>query len=293
MIEIIKLGGNTVKNQETMLLAANYIKSKIDNDIKVLIVISAMGRIGDPYATDTLRSLVNGDVSKKELDRLMSCGELISSIVFKSALSEVGVKSYACGISEIGIVTDNSFGDANIISVEKKLIKILKKYDCLVLPGFQGLSEDNFVTTLGRGGSDTTAIVLGELYKTRVEIISDVPGILTADPKIVEGAKLIETISYSQLEAITKNGCNVLHYKAAKLANKAKVPLVFKSIEHPDLFTVVGETERFFNLTYKIEGNKVKLSIMRNDEITSEEINVSELKNRINYLHYVYHDNIR
>ncbi|XMB66389.1 hypothetical protein RI065_08790 [Mycoplasmatota bacterium zrk1] len=291
MIEVIKFGGNTIKTYPDMIIAANYLKSKIEEKKKLIVVVSAMGRIGDPYATDTLRSLLTGDILPVEHDRLLACGEIISSIVFRSFLSDMNISSYSCSANEIGLITDEKHNNASIIDIEPNFYRIFEQYDCIVVPGFQGVTKKNVITTIGRGGSDISAIILGKFYSASiVEIISDVEGILTADPKIVSDAKLMKSINHAQLEEITKNGCSVLHHKAAKIALDFKVPMVFKSLKNPANNTKIQDNDDFFNITYQYFGknNKVRIAMMINDETQFEEINLSDLSIRINQLHRKY-----
>ena len=139
-----------------------------------------MGRNESPYATDILKNLIKNYVSKREQDRLLSIGEIISSIVFADFLIEKGINAVSLSTKEIGIITNNKFTNADIIEINNQMIKEkLNNYDVLVIPGFQGTTIDMDITTLGRGGSDTTAIALGvSLNACRVDIISDVKGVL-------------------------------------------------------------------------------------------------------------------
>jgi len=291
MLEVIKFGGNTLRDFELIQSAADYVSKKITENKKIIIVTSAMGRIGDPYSTDTLKSLLKTEAKPNDLDRLLSVGETVSSIVFKSFLDALNVNNYVCSVKDVGIITDSNFNDANILKVEDNLITFLDKYDCVIVPGFQGINVNFEITTLGRGGSDTTAIVLASKYNADVvEIISDVPGILTADPKLVPNAKLVKKITYEQLIKITNNGCRVLHHKAALLSKKHDVKLKFLSLENPEHYTIIDKNNEFFNITYELINNKTraKICIVKKEGETFIVTNISKLKEEINYYHDVY-----
>ena len=145
--------------------AKKHIQSALDEGYKVVVVVSAMGRKGDPYATDTLLSLVNGSdslISNREMDLLLSCGEIISSIVFTNMLLQDGIKATALTGAQAGFHTNDDHTNAKIIEMKcERLIKELNDYDVVVVAGFQGKAKNGDVTTIGRGGSDTSAAALG------------------------------------------------------------------------------------------------------------------------------------
>ncbi|ERJ13691.1 amino acid kinase family protein [Haloplasma contractile] len=252
---VLKFGGTSIRNKNYFLKAMNHIKNELTKGHKIICVVSAMGRMGEPYSTDTLKSLVSYQISKKEQDRLLSCGEIISSVVFSDFLLVNGIKSISLSTKDTGIKTDGQFTNANITAIDDSTIKkTLESHDVVVIPGFQGLTKDREITTLGRGGSDTTAIALGiKLNAFYVDIVSDVEGIMTADPKLVKNAKRITKISYDDLLTMTKNGAKVLHYKAASLAKQSKIKLRFLSIDHPESYTeIVDESiSNTVNITSK------------------------------------------
>ncbi|MGL4374152.1 MAG: aspartate kinase, partial [Turicibacter sp.] len=207
-----------------------------------------------PYATDTLKGLVTYHLSKSESDRLLSCGEIISSIVMSDFLQQQGMQTYALAPKEIGIKTDRMFNNANFKRViPDDIIKYFETYDVLVAPGFIGTTEDGMVTTLGRGGSDTSAVILGiGLNATYVDIYSDVEGVMTADPKLVKNARVLEKISYDNLIALASRGAKVIHLKAIELAKKNHVNLRLRSTSADHIGTyVVEEDVNTLSLTNK------------------------------------------
>lgn len=233
-IVIQKFGGTSVSTKERRSLVLEKILEAKKNGYSPVVVVSAMGRKGDPYATDTLLSLVDKDFKDKNLqaiDLLMSCGEIISTVVISNELNKKCINAVPLLGGQSGIITDNSFGKASILRVDKnKLISILNEDKVPVVAGFQGITENGYITTLGRGGSDVTACLLGAaLNSSKIEIYTDVDGIMTADPRIVKNAALIREISYDEVFQFAYQGAKVIHPKAVEIAAKANITLVIKN----------------------------------------------------------------
>jgi aspartate kinase len=233
-IIVQKFGGTSVATKDCRSMAADkIIKSKRDG-YSPIVVVSAMGRRGDPYATDTLLSLVKStstDSDKREMDMVMACGEIISCNVFCSMLRSKGVACSSLTGGQAGIITDDNFGSASIIKVKtERLYNLLKNGIIPVVAGFQGITEDGEITTIGRGGSDTTAAVIGEAIKAEeIQIYTDVGGIMTADPRIVPDARVIKTMSYNEVFQLADMGAKVIHPRAVEFAMKGNIPIVIKN----------------------------------------------------------------
>ncbi|WNF35398.1 aspartate kinase [Bacillaceae bacterium IKA-2] len=234
-IIVQKFGGTSLKDETSRLQAAHHVKMAIEKGNKVVVVVSAIGRKGDPYATDTLLNLVGGQkdafVSKRELDLLMSCGELISSITFANLLGSLNLKSIAMTGAQAGFRTNEDFSEAKIIEMKcDDLLNKLNEYDCVVVTGFQGMSTNGELTTLGRGGSDTSATAIGAAIGAEwVDIFTDVEGLMTADPRIVSDARAIDTVTYTEVCNMAYQGAKVIHPRAVEIAMNAKVPLRIRS----------------------------------------------------------------
>ncbi len=199
-----------------------------------VIVVSAIGRFGDPYATDTFLSMVQeicSNLPKRELDLLMSCGEVISGTILASTLISLGLEAVLFTGGQAGIITDNEFGNARIVRVEpSRILEQLAKGKVVVVTGFQGITEDGQITTLGRGGSDTTASALGvALDAEAIEIYTDVEGIMTADPRIVEDARTIDTVTYNEICQMAYQGAKVIHPRSVEIAMQRNISLRIKS----------------------------------------------------------------
>lgn len=233
-IIVQKFGGTSVSSDERRKQVVAKVKGAIQNGYSPVVVVSAMGRKGAPYATDTLLSLIQDEFkrdNKQAQDMLMCCGEIISSVVMSDAFYESGINAVPLTGGQAGIITNDTFTDAQFIDSKSNLIMdILKAGNVPVVTGFQGITKDGYFTTLGRGGSDTSACILGvALGAEEIEIYTDVDGIMTADPRIVDNASLIDVISYNEVFQLADQGAKVIHPKAVDLARKGNIPVVIKN----------------------------------------------------------------
>jgi aspartate kinase len=247
-IIVQKFGGTSVRDENGRRHALKHILQALEDGYKVTAVVSAMGRKGEPYATDTLLSLVNdrkATISKREKDLLLSCGELISAVVFSNLLNEVGVKATALNGAQAGFVTNDDFTNAKIIKMScDRIYKELQKHDVVVVAGFQGQTEYGDITTLGRGGSDTSASALGAaLQADYIDIFTDVEGIMTADPRLVKDARPLDVVTYNEICNMAYQGAKVIHPRAVEIAMHAKVPLRVRSTYSEGLGTLVTANE--------------------------------------------------
>lgn len=222
-IIVQKFGGTSTRSIQTREHMYKNIIRELNAGNKVVAVVSAMGRFDDPYATDTLLSIVNTEMlTDEEIDRLTSIGETISTLVCKSELSQMGYKVETVTNRELGIITDTRHMNATITTVEgAHILSKLENADIVICPGFQGYSQNGKITTLGRGGSDLSAVAIGVAIDAKeVEIYSDVNGIYTADPRIVPDAVKLNYISYAEMLELSKNGAKVLNHRCVQLAAK-------------------------------------------------------------------------
>lgn len=225
------------------LAAANHVSRALDDGYSVVVVVSAMGRKGDPYATDTLLSAVdkNDPRSGRELDILLSCGEAISAVVFASQLRDRGIPTTVLSGGQAGVITNDHFGDARILEVRpQRLLQELEQGKVVIVMGFQGITENGDITTLGRGGSDTTATALGvALTADSVDIFTDVEGIMTADPRIVSDAKRLRHITYAEICNLAYQGAKVIHPRAVEIAMQRNIPIRVRHTQSMDEGTLV------------------------------------------------------
>jgi aspartate kinase len=197
----------------------------------VIVVVSAMGRKGSPYATDTLISLLSKNSDLPTLDLIMSCGEVISACVLADSLIQQGIDAVALNSVQAGIVSDGIFGSADIFDIDTKRIKMeLYQDKVVVVTGFQGVSVRNDITTLGRGGSDTSAVVIGGFMNAEsVHIFTDVPGIALIDPRVVPKAKYMEYVDMHHMYELARWGVSVIHPRAIAQAKKYTLELFVRS----------------------------------------------------------------
>lgn len=233
-ILVQKFGGTSVSTQERRQMLVQRVLKARSQGYKVVLVVSAMGRKGEPYATDTLLSLAaaaNPHMDAREKDLLMSCGETISAVLIAGLLQASGVRAQAFTGAQAGILTDDHFGSASCLSVDPRaLIRALEEDTVPVITGFQGVSARGDVTTLGRGGSDTSAALVGVALKAElVEIYTDVDGIMTADPRVAPQARVLHSISYDEVYQMADNGAGVIHPRAVDVAMRGNVPLLIRN----------------------------------------------------------------
>lgn len=233
-IVVQKFGGTSVSTDENRKRVVDKVKNAIKEGYSPVVVVSAMGRKGEPYATDTLLSLIDDKFkssNKLAQDLLMCCGETISSVVMSGCLYDAGIDAMPLNGGQAGIVTDSNFTDASCIDVNpSKILELISQGRVPVITGFQGMSEGGYLTTLGRGGSDTSASILGVALKaSAIEIYTDVDGIMTADPRVVKNANLIDVISYYEVFQLADKGATVIHPKAVEIAMEGNIPILIKN----------------------------------------------------------------
>ena len=246
-IIVQKYGGTSTRSYESRQRMYKNMIREVNSGNKIVAVVSAMGRFDDPYATDTLLSIVaNEHLNNEELDRLTSIGETLSTLVIKSELEQMGYPVVTISNDELGIITDEDFQNATILEVEgKRILEKLENAKIAICPGFQGQTRSGQITTLGRGGSDLSAIAIGIAVEAKeVEIYSDVNGIYTADPRIVPDAVKLDYISYAEMLELAGNGAKVLNLRCVQLAAKHNIVIHARSsFEQTKGTYVIGDEE--------------------------------------------------
>ncbi len=220
-IVIMKFGGTSVGSETGRQAIAQRVNSALEAGTAPVVVVSAMGRHGAPYATDTLLSLVADlPTEASELDWLMATGEIVSAVVCAHELRAAGIDARAFTGPEAGIETDGVHGAATVTAIHTgPLLAAVQSQVVPVVAGFQGMTCGGRLTTLGRGGSDTTACALGvALQAETLEIYTDVDGVATADPRTCEEAEILEVIRADELFQMARHGSRVVHTPAAELA---------------------------------------------------------------------------
>lgn len=242
-IAVLKFGGTSVATREQRRIAYRRVRDAREAGFATVAVVSAMGRPPSPYATDTLLDLIERRTGTANADLLLAAGELISAAVFADELVADGIEAIALSGEQAGLVTDARHGDATILRVEPHAIAELLEQDVVVVvAGFQGATEDGTITTLGRGGTDLSAIAIGHaLDAERVDIYTDVSGAMTADPQRIPNARTIERASLAEMTELADHGAKVMHNKAAGYANRTGTRYRIKGLQ-TDRGTLVDES---------------------------------------------------
>lgn len=253
----MKFGGTSVATTEVRNAAALKVISAKEQGFSPVVVVSAIGRRGAPYATDTLVGIL-GEIEPhtppedRELDLLMSCGEILSAVLFAHALKALGHPATAMTGGQAGIFTDGVYTNARVTRVEPSALRrALHSGRIPVVCGFQGVFQSpegvpNELTTLGRGGSDTTASAVGAALRAEaVEVFTDVDGVKSADPDYVPNAPTLRVVTYDEVAEIAHLGAKVLHPRAAEIAMKYSIPLWVKSTVGDDPGTRIVPREAF------------------------------------------------
>jgi len=242
-IIVQKYGGTSVGTSERIKSVAQRIKKYIDKGYSVVVVVSAMGK-----TTDTLIALAN-EISlqpdKRELDMLLSTGEQVTIALLAMALHEIGIDAISYTGSQIKLITDGNFSNAKIESIStEKIMNSLKNNKVVIVAGFQGIDSDENITTLGRGGSDTSAAALAAVLKTRdCEIYTDVDGVFTADPRVVPNTRKLKEISYDEMLELARLGAGVLHSRSVEFSKKYNIRLHVRSSFNYEEGTIVMPRE--------------------------------------------------
>lgn len=266
-ILVQKFGGTSVATQKRRELVVDKVENAVKNGFFPVAVVSAIGRSGDPYATDTLINFADSvgvRSNPREMDMLMSCGEIISCVILSNTIKKRGYESIVLTGGQAGIITDENFGDAEVLRVDPQFI-----YACIdkniipVIAGFQGRSEKGEITTLGRGGSDVTGAIIGEaLSAEAVEIYTDVEGVMTADPRIVPDAIVLNTIYYNEVFQMAEYGSKVIHPRAVEVAMRSNIPLIIKNTMSDSPGTLITSCDK--NRRYRYDKRDKLLTAIAN-----------------------------
>ena len=226
MSEIIvqKFGGTSVGSVERIGIVANIV-AEASKSKKIIVVVSAMG--GETNKLVKLANHFGENPDKREFDALVSTGETVSSALLAMALHSKGIKAKSYSASQISMRTTDSFSKAKILDVDAgKILKVVDDNTIPIITGFQGITEGGDITTLGRGGSDTTAVAIAaQVGAKRCDIYTDVDGIFTTDPKVVSNAKKLDSITMEEMLELAGQGAKVVQTRAVEFANKFDVPV--------------------------------------------------------------------
>lgn len=229
MLIVKKFGGSSVANKERIFNVANRIADEYRNGNQVVVVLSAMGDTTDELLEKAYD--INPDAPKREMDMLLACGEQTSVALMAMALSSMGIPAISLNAFQVAMHTTSKYSNARFKRIDTERIQNeLEARKVVIVTGFQGINKYDDLTTLGRGGSDTTAVALAAALRADAcEIYTDVEGVYTADPRVVPNARKIEEISYDEMLELATLGAKVLHNRSVELAKKYGVQLVVRS----------------------------------------------------------------
>lgn len=238
-----KYGGTSVADTERLKNVANRVIETVKEGNQVVVVLSAPAGMTDDLTRRAKE--ISKNPCGREMDMLLATGEQISISLFAMALKDMGQDAISFTAYQVGIITDKSHTKAKIQSINSdKIKKELDMGKVVVVAGFQGMTENNDITTLGRGGSDTTGVALGAaLNADEVEIYTDVDGVYTTDPRIVKEARKIHYISYEEMLELAGSGAKVLHLRSVEIAAKYGIKIHLRSTFVKDKGTIVKEED--------------------------------------------------
>ena len=241
MLIVKKFGGTSVANKERIFNVARRCIEDYKAGHDVVVVLSAMGDTTDELIE--LANSINPDAKKRELDMLLTTGEQVSVSLMAMAMQALDVPAVSLNAFQVAMHATSRYGNARFKRVDTKRIRHeLDSRKIVIVTGFQGVNKYDDITTLGRGGSDTTAVALSAvLHADKCEIYTDVDGVFTADPRIVKNAKKLDFITYDEMLELASLGAKVLHNRSVEMAKKYNVELVVRSSLNQTEGTVVGE----------------------------------------------------
>ena len=265
MLIVKKFGGTSVGDQERIMNVARRCAEEYSKGNDVVVVLSAMGKTTD-ILLKTARE-INPKAPKRELDMLMTTGEQTSVALMAIALDSLGIPAVSLNAFQVRMETTSVYGNARLKKIDKeRILHELASRKIVIVTGFQGVNRYEDYTTLGRGGSDTTAGALAAaLHADACEIYTDVDGVFTADPRIVPGARKLSEITYDEMLDLATCGAGVLHNRSVEMAKKYGVPLVVRSSLNNSEGTIVKEVtsvERMLISGVALDENAARISVM-------------------------------
>ncbi len=265
MLIVKKFGGSSVADKERIFNVAEQISEDYKAGNDVIVVLSAMGKTTNQLIAQAHD--INPRASRREMDMLLTCGEQISVALMAMALQSMGIPAISLNAWQVAMHTNSSYGDARLKKIDAERISAeLEAGKVVVVTGFQGINKYDDYTTLGRGGSDTTAVALAAaLHADACEIYTDVEGVYTADPRVVPNARKLKEITYDEMLEMASLGAKVLHNRSVELAKKYGVQLVVRSSLTRAEGTVVKEVvkmEKMLVSGVAVDENVSRIAVM-------------------------------
>lgn len=224
MFSVLKFGGSSVATTEKIQEIAAYLKSRSEKGEKLVVVLSAMGKTTD--ALLGMAQSLSKNPDRREIDQLLATGEQTTIALMAIALKQLHIKARSFTGFQAGILTTGIHTKSQVEQIKTEfLLKAFEEIDIAIVAGFQGMNETGDITTLGRGGSDTTAVALAAAFRTKAEIYTDVNGVYRTDPRIYADAKKIDVISYEEMMEMSALGAKVMEMRSVELGKKYNVPI--------------------------------------------------------------------
>ena len=281
---VLKFGGSSVADNEKLNLVANKIIKLYDEDNNIVVVVSAQGKMTNQLIKEAEELSLKPD--DREMDVLLSVGEQITMAKLSILLNYLGYEAVSLTGWQAGITTNSNYQNAMIEKIDTSRInEEINKRKIVIVAGFQGIDSNNNITTLGRGGSDTTAVALAaELKAKDCYIYSDVDGIYTADPNKVPNARKLANISYEEMRSLSSEGAKVLHDRCVEIGEKYDVPITTKSTFNDEEGTVISHKLEDTGVKSIVKKDLSKISVIgygisSKDEILNKILNIANRNN--------------
>ena len=262
MLIVKKFGGSSVANKERIFNVAQRCIEDYKAGHDIVVVLSAMGDTTDNLIE--MANAINPKAKKREMDMLLSTGEQVSVSLMAMAMHALDVPAVSLNAFQVMMHSTSRYGNARFKRVDtERILHELDSRKIVIVTGFQGVNKYDDITTLGRGGSDTTAVALAAvLHADKCEIYTDVDGVYTADPRIVKDAKKIDVITYDEMLELASLGAKVLHNRSVEMAKKYNVELVVRSSLNRSEGTVVKEASEMEKLLVTADKNTARISVI-------------------------------
>lgn len=287
---VMKFGGSSVADNEKLKLVADKVIDMYNKNNNIVVILSAQGKTTDKLIQEALE--LSKNTKDREMDMLLSCGEQISIAKLSILLNEMGYKSISLTGWQAGIFTNNTNQNAIIKDIDTtRILQELDNRKIVIIAGFQGFNENLDITTLGRGGSDTSAVAIAAALKAKeCYIFSDVDGVYTADPNKIESAKKLTALSYDEMMEISSEGAKVLHNRCAEIGDKYKIPIITKSTFNNKAGTIITDIieENTVKSVIKKDVSRISIvgnGIIRNADFIRKIIDIID-KNRLEMLEF-------
>lgn len=240
MLIVKKFGGKLLDTKEKIFKVVDICREDYEQGNDIILVLSAIGTKTDELIESATE--INREINKRELDMLLATGEQISVALVSMAFDKVNIPSISLNAFQVPIITDSNFTNSKIIRIgTERINKELKKRNIVIITGFQGIDKEGNLTTLGRGGSDTTAVAIATKFRAdKCEIYKDVDGIYNIDPKFDTTAKKYNKLGFDEMLELSSEGSNVLHNKSIEIAKKYNKTILIKSIFTNEIGTIIN-----------------------------------------------------